>query len=93
MPNICNVFSFGVAVNAKNDIFVCTPCEASSFNNASSSSGLAFSSASSSLAYCSNISSVFPEPSFNLEALLPVCDECASSTITAKCFPMLSISE
>ena len=37
-PNIFNVFSFGVAVKAKNDILSCTPYAASSSNNISSSS-------------------------------------------------------
>ena len=51
-----------------------------------------FSSANSFLAYSSNTSSIFPNPSLSLDALAPVWEEWASSTITANFLFTLFIS-
>ena len=82
-PNSCSVFPFGVAVNAKNDKFLCIPCAANSSKSLSSSSLRFLSSSSSISAYSFRISSVSANALFNFFAASPVCEECASSIIIA----------
>ncbi len=88
-PNSSKVFAFGVAVNAKNDRFSCGPRADTALAMASVTgfTGSATRPASSASATVSSCSSVAPRASRRSSAASPVCDECASSTITAYCWP------